>query len=140
MSEAIFNFHDAVLLSIIFQSLSFIVLILFAKRDRHKSDYFLSAFFLAQAMVPIHILITYGNEVHNVAIAISPNYRQSARSTLRLLHSADSKIARLLCNLILHVELCVKQAVFLFTWGLLNNIVLKTLYISVESTIRLLRW
>ena len=73
MSEAILNFHDAVILSITFQSLCFVILILVAKRDRHISDYFLAGFFLAQAAIPIHVIITYSETARVAAMQFSPN-------------------------------------------------------------------
>ena len=73
MSSTILNIHDAVLLSISFQSLSFVVLLLIAKRDRIVSDYFLAGFFLAQAAIPLHLLVTYGDVVRDVALASSPD-------------------------------------------------------------------
>ena len=72
MSEAIFNFHDTLLLATAFQSFLFALLILIGKRDPHASDYFLIGFFLAQTLIPIHLLITYGEEFRFIALAASP--------------------------------------------------------------------
>ncbi|MEM7360036.1 MAG: helix-turn-helix transcriptional regulator [Pseudomonadota bacterium] len=74
MSETVFNFHDTLLLATAFQSFSFILLILFAKRDLHISDYFLIGFFLAQTAIPLHLLISFGEEFRLIALASSPNW------------------------------------------------------------------
>lgn len=44
------------------------------KRDLHLSDIFLIGFFLAQAAVPMHLLISYGEEFKHIALAHSPNW------------------------------------------------------------------
>ncbi len=74
MSEPIFNFHDTLLLATAFQSLIFVVLVLSVKHERHVSDYFLVGFFIAQVAIPIHILINYGEEFREAALASSPNW------------------------------------------------------------------
>lgn len=74
MSDPIFNFHDTLLLATSFQSLMFVVLILFVKHERHVSDFFLVGFFLAQAVIPIHILINFGEMVRTIALESSPNW------------------------------------------------------------------
>jgi len=74
MSDPIFNFHDTLLLATSFQSLMFVVLILFVKQERHLSDYFLVGFFLAQALIPIHILVNFGEMVRAIALESSPNW------------------------------------------------------------------
>lgn len=73
MSETIFNFHDTLLLATSFQSLLFVILIIVLKRDLHLSDLFLVGFFLAQAAIPIHLLIIYGEVASEVALNWSPN-------------------------------------------------------------------
>lgn len=73
MSEAILNFHDAVILSVTFQSLCFALLILLAKRERHISDWFLCGFFLAQAAIPIHLIVNFSEMVKEPAMTLSPN-------------------------------------------------------------------
>ena len=73
MSEAILNFHDAVILSVTFQSLCFVILILLAKRERHISDWFLCGFFLAQAAIPVHLIINYSEMVREPAMMFSPD-------------------------------------------------------------------
>ena len=73
VSNAIFNFHDTLLLATSFQSLLFVVLLIILKRDLHLSDFFLIGFFLAQSAVPIHLLISYGEVFSEYALAQSPN-------------------------------------------------------------------
>ncbi|MGK0375134.1 MAG: AraC-like DNA-binding protein [Arenicella sp.] len=73
MSNAIFNFHDTLLLATSFQSLLFVVMLVILKRDLHLSDFFLIGFFLAQAAIPIHLLVSYGEVFRDVALALSPN-------------------------------------------------------------------
>jgi AraC-like DNA-binding protein len=73
VSNAIFNFHDTLLLATSFQSLLFVVMLVILKRDLHLSDFFLIGFFLAQAAIPIHLLVSYGEVFRDVALALSPN-------------------------------------------------------------------
>jgi len=73
VSEAIFNFHDTLLLATAFQSLLFVVLMSVGNRDPHLSDYFLVGFFIAQIAIPIHLLISYGEEFRLIALEFSPN-------------------------------------------------------------------
>ncbi|NNC99146.1 MAG: AraC family transcriptional regulator [Gammaproteobacteria bacterium] len=73
MSNTVFNIHDAVLIATAFQSFLFVLLIFFAKRDHHISDFFLIGFFIAQTMLPIHLLINYGAEFRFVVLELSPN-------------------------------------------------------------------
>ena len=73
MSEAIFNIHDTLLLATSFQSLLFVLLLMGLKRDLHLSDFFLIGFFLAQAAIPIHLLISYGEVFSDIALKQSPN-------------------------------------------------------------------
>ncbi|MFT6048118.1 MAG: AraC-like DNA-binding protein [Arenicella sp.] len=73
MSDATFNFHDTLLLATSFQSLLFVLLLISIKRDLHLSDFFLIGFFLAQAAIPIHLLVSYGEVFREVALGVSPN-------------------------------------------------------------------
>jgi AraC-like DNA-binding protein len=73
VSDAIFNFHDTLLLATSFQSLLFVLLLISLKRDLHLSDFFLIGFFLAQAAIPIHLLVIYGEAFRDVALSLSPN-------------------------------------------------------------------
>jgi AraC-like DNA-binding protein len=73
VSNTIFNIHDTLLLATSFQSLLFVFLLLGLKRDLHLSDLFLIGFFLAQAAIPIHLLISYGEVLSGIALKQSPN-------------------------------------------------------------------
>ncbi|MFT6098961.1 MAG: AraC-like DNA-binding protein [Arenicella sp.] len=72
MSAYILNFHDTVLLATGFQSLLFILLILWVKHERHISDYFLIGFFVAQIAIPLHVLVNYNPELRALGLQISP--------------------------------------------------------------------
>jgi len=72
MSAYILNFHDTVLLATGFQSLLFILLILWVKHERHISDYFLIGFFAAQIVIPLHVLVNYNPELRALGLHISP--------------------------------------------------------------------
>ena len=73
MSEPLFNFHDTILIATICLSGLFVVLILFARHERHYSDYSLAGFFLAQAAISLHVLINYGAAFRDTALAASPD-------------------------------------------------------------------
>lgn len=71
MSDQVFNFHDIILVVTGYLCLLF-VLIISAKRDRHISDYFLIAFFLAQTAIPLHVLINYSDGFSGTVLEFSP--------------------------------------------------------------------
>ena len=73
LQELIFNTHDIILLATIYQSILFALLIFLAKHKRHKSDFYLIGFLLAQAAIPLHLLINYGDAFRLVALEVSPN-------------------------------------------------------------------
>ncbi len=73
MSDPIFNFHDTILIATVCLSGLFVVLILFARHERHYSDYSLAGFFLAQAAISLHALINYGEAFRAIALATSPD-------------------------------------------------------------------
>jgi len=72
VEKTIFNFHDIILLTTIYQCLLFAFLIFAVKHDR-KSDFFLIGFLLTQAAIPMHILVNYGEEFRFIALELSPN-------------------------------------------------------------------
>lgn len=76
MEETLFNFHDIILLTTIYQSLLFAALIFAVRHDR-KSDIFLIGFLLTQAAIPLHTLINYGAEFRFIALDLSPNLYRS---------------------------------------------------------------
>jgi len=73
LDQLIFNTHDVILLTTIYQSILFGLLIFWVKRDHHQSEYFLIGFLLVQAAIPLHILINYGEAFRFIALDISPN-------------------------------------------------------------------
>lgn len=73
LQELIFNTHDIILLATIYQSILFGLLIFVAKHKRHKSDFYLIAFLLAQAAIPLHLLVNYGDGFRLIALEASPN-------------------------------------------------------------------
>lgn len=73
MDQLIFNTHDVILLATIYQSLLFGLLIFSVRRDRHQNDYFLIGFLIAQAAIPLHILINYGAAFRFIALDLSPD-------------------------------------------------------------------
>ena len=72
MSETVFNIHDTLLLATAFQSFMFVLLILIAKFEHHNSDYYLVGFFLAQMLIPLHVLINYGSDFSLLVMDFSP--------------------------------------------------------------------
>lgn len=60
MNEVLFNFHDVVLLMTAMQCLFFAALLLATNSRRLVSTYFLAAFLLAHALIPLHELILWG--------------------------------------------------------------------------------
>lgn len=73
MQDLIFNTHDIILLATIYQSILFALLIFVTKQDRKRSDFFLIGFLLAQAAIPLHILINFGDGFRLIALDYSPN-------------------------------------------------------------------
>lgn len=73
MSAYILNFHDTVLLATVFQCLLFIFLIWFVKHEHHISDYLLIGFFIAQIVIPLHVLANFNPQIRSLALAYSPN-------------------------------------------------------------------
>lgn len=73
LQELIFNTHDIILLATIYQSILFALLIFLARHKRQRSDYYLIGFLLAQAAIPLHLLINYGDGFRLIALEVSPN-------------------------------------------------------------------
>jgi AraC-like DNA-binding protein len=73
MYEVIFNTHDVVLLMTAYQCILFAILLLTIKREKPLSNFFLAFFLLQQAAIPLEILISFGAEFRQVALAWSPN-------------------------------------------------------------------
>lgn len=60
MNEVVFNFHDVVLLMTAMQCCFFAVLLVATNTSKSPSNYFLAAFLLAHAFIPLHELILWG--------------------------------------------------------------------------------
>jgi hypothetical protein len=60
MAEVVFNFHDVILLMTAMLSLCFAILLVATNPPQNKSNYFLAAFLLANALIPLHELVMWG--------------------------------------------------------------------------------
>lgn len=60
MSEVLFNFHDVVLLMTAMQCCFFALLLVATNTRKLASNYYLAAFLLANAFIPLHELILWG--------------------------------------------------------------------------------
>ncbi|MBE8716069.1 AraC family transcriptional regulator [Cellvibrio polysaccharolyticus] len=60
VNEVLFNFHDVVLLMTAMQCTFFALLLLATNSGRAVSNYFLAAFLIAHALIPLHELILWG--------------------------------------------------------------------------------
>lgn len=68
MNETVFNIHDLVLMMTALQCACFAVLLLVTNPPANKSNYFLAAFLLAHAFIPIHELILWGADFKMIAL------------------------------------------------------------------------
>jgi AraC-like DNA-binding protein len=73
MNSSLFNIHDFVLLMTAFQCCFFSVMLLWSKKFRRNSGYFLTAFLMANACISLHELIYYGEEFRYTVLDISTN-------------------------------------------------------------------
>lgn len=60
MNEVVFNFHDVILLMTAMQCCFFAVMVFATNSNKSPSNYFLAAFLLAHAFIPLHELILWG--------------------------------------------------------------------------------
>lgn len=60
MAEVVFNFHDVILLMTAMLSLCFAALLVATNPPKNLSNYFLAAFLLANALIPLHELVMWG--------------------------------------------------------------------------------
>src|SRR6478609_6591452 len=72
MRETIFNIHDLVLMMTAIQCACFAILLLATNPPNNKSNYFLAAFLIAQAFIPMHELVLWGAEFRNLMLADHP--------------------------------------------------------------------
>lgn len=62
MNQVIFNFHDVILLMTALLCCFFALLLVLTNNHKNISNYFLAAFLLAHAFIPLHELILWGAE------------------------------------------------------------------------------
>lgn len=60
MSQVVFNFHDVILLMTAMLCVFFAILLIATNPPKNISNYFLAAFLLAHALIPIHELMLWG--------------------------------------------------------------------------------
>jgi AraC-like DNA-binding protein len=72
MNETVFNIHDLVLMMTALQCACFAILLLATNPPNNKSNYFLAAFLLAHAFIPLHELILWGADVKMIALNHHP--------------------------------------------------------------------
>lgn len=72
MNETIFNIHDLVLMMTAVQCACFAILLLVTNPPANKSNYFLAAFLLAHAFIPVHELVLWGADFKMIALEHYP--------------------------------------------------------------------
>lgn len=72
MRETIFNIHDLVLMMTAIQCACFAILLLATNPRNNKSNYFLAAFLLTQAFIPMHELVLWGTDIRTFVMENSP--------------------------------------------------------------------
>jgi AraC-like DNA-binding protein len=72
MNETVFNIHDLVLVMTALQCAGFALLLIVTNPPANKSNYFLAAFLLAHAFIPIHELILWGEDLKMIALDNTP--------------------------------------------------------------------
>ena len=73
MNLILFNFHDFVLLMTIYQCSLFALFLLTTHRENTLSNILFALFLLANAAIPLDILINFGAAFREWAISVSPN-------------------------------------------------------------------
>ncbi len=72
MRETIFNIHDLVLMMTAVQGACFAILLLATNPRNNKSNYFLAAFLLTQAFIPMHELVLWGSDIRTIVMENCP--------------------------------------------------------------------
>lgn len=72
MNETVFNIHDLVLVMTALQCAGFALLLIVTNPPSNKSNYFLAAFLLAHAFIPMHELILWGEDLKMIALNNTP--------------------------------------------------------------------
>ena len=62
MNQVVFNFHDVILLMTAMLCCFFALLLIATNPPKNTSNYFLAAFLIAHALIPLHELILWGAE------------------------------------------------------------------------------
>lgn len=62
MNQVVFNFHDVILLMTAMLCVCFALLIILTNPPKNTNNYFLAAFLIAHAFIPLHELILWGAE------------------------------------------------------------------------------
>lgn len=73
MNQVLFNFNDVILLMTAMQCFLFAVLLLATNTSKSPSTYFLAAFLLAHAFIPLHELMLWGAEFKLTVREFYPN-------------------------------------------------------------------
>lgn len=72
MNETVFNIHDLVLVMTALQCAGFALLLVITNPPANNSNYFLAAFLLAHAFIPLHELILWGEDFKDIALTHTP--------------------------------------------------------------------
>ena len=72
MRETIFNIHDLVLMMTSIQCVCFVLLLLATNPPNNRSNYWLAAFLITQAFIPMHELVLWGSDIRGLVLANYP--------------------------------------------------------------------
>ena len=72
MRETIFNIHDLVLMMTSIQCVCFVILLLATNPPNNRSNYWLAAFLITQAFIPMHELVLWGSDFRGLMLANYP--------------------------------------------------------------------
>lgn len=72
MNATVFNIHDLVLVMTAMQCAGFALLIILTNPPANKSNYFLAAFLMAHAFIPMHELVLWGEDMKMIALNNAP--------------------------------------------------------------------
>ncbi len=72
MRETIFNIHDLVLMMTSIQCVCFVLLLLATNPPNNRSNYWLAAFLITQAFIPLHELVLWGSDTRGLVLESYP--------------------------------------------------------------------
>lgn len=72
MRETIFNIHDLVLMMTSIQCVCFVLLLLATNPPNNRSNYWLAAFLITQAFIPMHELVLWGTDFRGLMLENYP--------------------------------------------------------------------